>query len=494
LKTLNLCRDPWIPVAGESERKSLLQIFTNRTYRRLSGNPVDKIVILRLLLSIVHAANRIPDTAMWRALTVEQMAENSVRYLEQHQEQFDLGGTHPFLQFPQLAAMGGKTASLGAMMVNIADGNKVVLSGWNQYRGISDAEKAVLLLRSACYACGGKKYDKTLILSSEVEKTPSGPGGTLLGFLGFLHAFLLGDTLLATLRFNLLTEQDIQSLHAYPAGMGTPFWEKMPQGENDDRAREYRQSYLGELFPIDKFLLLQGDGMLRTVGIRYPGHKDGLMDPSLTIFNDGKNIKAVWSRTDEHPWRELTSLLAFLRMDGTRQPFFLSMGLEKMRMSPPEHISIWTGGMAVKSNSGEQYLSGMNDYVESEFSFDPAYLGTQPYARFARMMQNLELQAKQLYACIKGYYAKMNSDAGADNAAQAVSRWWELLETRAQKMLNLAFSGAEEDELSQEEAHCFGILCRLYDESCPHETPRQMTAYVESNPAFQNKPSKKEVQ
>lgn len=157
MESLNLCDYPWIPVAGEKDRKSLIQIFSDSSLRRLSGNPVDKIVILRLLLCIVQASSKLPDNDAWLKLTDEKLAQNALAYLREHHDCFELYGEHPFLQFPKLAEAGGRVDPPGSLLVNISEGNKVVLSHWNLFHGLSEAEKIVLLLRSACYACGGQK-------------------------------------------------------------------------------------------------------------------------------------------------------------------------------------------------------------------------------------------------------------------------------------------------------------------------------------------------
>ena len=99
MKSLNLCDYPWIPVAGEDERKSLIQIFSDSSLRRLSGNPVDKIVILRLLLCIAQASSKLPDNDAWLKLTDEKLAQNALAYLKKHHGCFELYGEHPFTSF-----------------------------------------------------------------------------------------------------------------------------------------------------------------------------------------------------------------------------------------------------------------------------------------------------------------------------------------------------------------------------------------------------------
>ncbi|MBQ7206503.1 MAG: type I-E CRISPR-associated protein Cse1/CasA [Lentisphaeria bacterium] len=482
----NLCSDPWIPIAGSQERKSLIEFFTEPP-SRLSGNAVDKIVILRFLLAIVHAANHIPDAESWRALTPETMAGNARAYLERHRDCFDLYGERPFLQFPQLAKLGGTAASPGSLMVYIAEGNKVMLSDWNRYRGLSEAEKAILLLRSACFACGGKKFDKDLCLSPGVVKG-TGTSGTLLGFMGYLHAYMLGEDLWETLYLNLLSETDLREINAWPDGVGVPFWEAMPSGEADDRADEYRRSYQGQLFPLDKFLLLTDEGVIKTSGISYPNHKNGLVDPALTITSDGKNTRAEWAKTDTRPWRELTALLAFLQSNSRIQPYFLSMGMTKLRMLRVKSCTVWVGGVSVSSNSGEQYLSGMNDYVESEFAFPVECMTEESYQTFCKFMEEVENYAKRLYNCVVGYYKEMGGKENTKSQGErAKSLFWERMEPHAQEIVDLAFADSPDPAaIKRARADWFKRLLQIYEECCPRDTPRQLEAWVECHPGFQS--------
>ncbi len=493
MESLNLCDYPWIPIAGKKERKSLMQIFSEPDLSQLSGNPVDKIVILRFLLCIVHASSPILDNAAWQDLTTAKMAENAKKYLQEHHDCFDLYGEKPFLQFPKLAEIGGEASPVSSLMVSVSEGNKVVFSDWNRFHGISPAETIVLLLRTSGYGCGGKKYDKSLILSPGVEKSASASGGPLLGFMGYLHSYLLGENLLDTLRLNLLTNEEIAETGAFSTGLGTPFWEKMPQGENDPVAQSYRRSYLGELCPLNKFMLLKDNGIIKTDGISYPTLKDGLTDPALTFSGSGKDTKAIWAKTEVHPWRELPALLAFLETTGAKkQPYFLSMGFHKLRKNPPKTIRIWTGGMAVSSNAGEQYLSGTNDYVESSFSFETSYLEEKNFTTYKELMLALNNESKRLYSSVNNYYKLLNSDACSDQAKKAAGIFWDQLDSHAQPILDLAFAETDEEKIQQEKHSWFRILCQIFNDLCPHETPRQMEAWVNTHPEFQNKKTKKE--
>ncbi|MEG2074983.1 MAG: type I-E CRISPR-associated protein Cse1/CasA, partial [Victivallaceae bacterium] len=69
-RLFNLIDEPWIPVVGHQEQ-SLRDIFTKLELPQLAGNAVDKIVLLRLLLSIAHAAIQLEDDDEWEELTPE---------------------------------------------------------------------------------------------------------------------------------------------------------------------------------------------------------------------------------------------------------------------------------------------------------------------------------------------------------------------------------------------------------------------------------------
>lgn len=495
-ENINLLDFPWIPLAARSKPVSLLELWENTTPALLAGNAVEKIVLLRFLLCLAHAANPIRNGMEWKLLTTEDMASRVRHYLLGHRDCFYLYGKRPFLQVPELAKINDSAPlSLGSLQVNVAEGNKVVLTQWNHYRPPSEAEKILLLLRSACFACGGKKFRKDLVLSHGVEKR-SGRMGTLLGFKGYLHTYMWGDTLLDTIRLNLLTEEDVMSWRAFK-GMGRPFWEEMPKGENDARAQEYRKSYQGQLFPLDKFLLLQGEGILATDGIAYPSHKeenDLLIDPALTIREEKKERRTLWTDTTNRPWRSLPSILAFLHADKDQNspPYFASYGLPRVRENTNGNAQacLWVGGVSVSSNSGEQYLSGRNDYVESMISLPIANLNSSGYDTFKKFMEEVESQAQTVYSCVRGYFGEFKDDRGPEFAATAKSSFLEKMETRLERIVALAFdSPAPPDEAKEQNEKSLWKEFRnqVYDSFCPHSTPRQLTAWVEHNPRYPQK-------
>ncbi|MDQ0288265.1 type I-E CRISPR-associated protein Cse1/CasA [Oligosphaera ethanolica] len=481
--TFNLIDNGWIHVQSGNDLQSLRQIFTRLELRRLSGNPVEKIAILRLLLAITHAAVSLPNRKAWLQLSLQDLSDIVCSYLDSWHDRFFLHGEQPFMQFRQLDQ--GKTSPFSVAQLNVATGNKVVLNSWNMPTPIDPPGKVMALLRQSFFACSGKKFDNDIALSPGHAKKPSGTYGTLTGFCGYLHTYLLGETLLDTVKNNLLTDDDLKQLPF--AGLGRPFWEDMPDGELSKRAQGYKSSYQGQLLPMDKFVFLKEDGMVMTEGITYDTYKTGLVDPAITMRQDGKDIKTVWAKTDKKPWRELTALLAFLKLDAiNKSPHFLSMGLEKLAYSQGIVMRFWTGGMQLSSNAGEQYISGMDDYVESEFHI-PISVSTQGgFDFFQQMITELERLAKITYSSVVNYYDILNTEQKVANALVAASKFWEAMEPRAQLILDLAFScSADKQPKIEEEMNVWRkTVLRVYNQSCAKDSARQMTAWVKASPKF----------
>ena len=107
-------------------------------------------------------------------------------------------------------------------------------------------------------------------------------------------------------------------------------------------------------------------------------------------------------------------------------------------------------------------------------------------------MLALNNESKRLYSSVNNYYKLLNSDACSDQAKKAAGIFWDQLDSHAQPILDLAFAETDEEKIQQEKHSWFRILCQIFNDLCPHETPRQMEAWVNTHPEFQNKKTKKE--
>ena len=475
IQKFNLVDEPWLPMEGQG-LLSLHDIFARPDAANPGGSPVQKISTFKLLLAICQAALTPKKESDWESLSPEKLAEAAVSYLEKHKDEFWLYGDKPFLQMP--SAAGAKIASYSAFNPEIASGNTTVLLQSQIQDVLSDAERACLLIRLQGFATGGKKVDNTIVLSPGYEKTKGAPAGPSLGFLGFLHTLVLGDSLRETLWLNLFTEEFVQSMKVFSGGVGTPPWEKNLLGENCPAAQALCSSLMGRLVPMSRFCLLSDAGIHITEGVRHKGYKEGVADPTVSVNFSGKDPKALWVDPDKRPWRNLVSTLSFLKGFSADDFVCPQLRLAISRIRHMETAHIWSGGIRVSSNAGEQYPSGNDDYVDSQTDIPCEYLGETWFVRFAKEMEKLEWLEKALYASVAGYCTALKLEgAKKQKSAQATSVFWQKAEVLSSELIDEC-GQSDPEQLKKLRLRFYGIARTVYDQVCPHETPRQLTAWV----------------
>lgn len=483
----NLVDEPWIPVADHG-RVSLRDIFSNPQYRSLGGNPVQKVALLKLLLAIAQAAATPETEAEWQALGAEGLASRCLAYLDKWHDRFYLYGEQPFLQMP--AIRGAKIQSFGAVLPEVSTGNTTVLSQIQVERRLSDADRALLLLSLMGFALSGKKTDNSVVLSqgyagkrNDKGKASTGKPGPSVGHMGFLHSFLLGASLQQSVWLNLITHSQIRQMGIYPSGLGVAPWESMPAGEDCAVARELRQSMQGRLLPLSRFCLLAVDGLHYSEGIAHSGYKDGMIDPSMAVNYSGKDPKALWADPEKRPWRELTALLSFIDQSGGQgfQSWQLRTGLERAR-DVAKAFAIWSGGLRVSSNAGEQYASGSDDFVESLIWIHSELLGQSWFTQLKVEMDALDGLARNLYGRVMSFFKEQTVD-GSKVAAQATQLFWQLCERDFQSLVD-ACDGSEQAALQRQQLRrrFAGYVQQAFDQFCPRETARQLDAWAKCRP------------
>ncbi len=483
----NLIDEPWIPVVDVG-RASLRQIFTHPEYRALGGNPVQKIAITKLLLAIAQAAATPEDDDAWSALGPDGMAKACMDYLEQWYDRFWLYGEKPFLQFPALE--GSRVLSYGAVLPEIATGNTTILTESQVENPLSDNDRALLLTTLLGFGLGGKKADNSTVLSlgytgktKPTGKPTSGKHGVLIGFMGYLHSFLQSATLQKNLWLNLFSRRQIDSMAFYAEGLGMPPWEEMPAGEDCPVAKRLRNSLMGRLVPLSHFCLLKEEGLHFTEGIVHPTYKEGGIDPSVAVNRTGKNPKTLWVDAEKRPWRQLTALLSFMGQTGKSRfdCYQLSLGLTRARQQE-ESIGVWSGGLRVSSNAGEQYASGSDDFVESMVLLESKALGEEWYAQLNQEMDALETIAKRLYGSVLNYYKQQKLEGG-DYAAMSSNLFWQLAERHFQPLVDACDPDEESAEKRKVLRKKFAMLVTdAFDNFCPHDTARQLEAWAKCRP------------
>ena len=474
-KRFNLIEEPWLPMESQG-LLSLREIFTRPDAANPGGSPIQKIATFKLLQAICQAGATPKTEKDWETLSPEAIASSAIAYLERHKDEFWFYGDKPFLQMPQIAK--GKVVAYGSVNPEIASGNTTVLLQSQIQGELSDAEKACLLLRLQGFATSGKKVDNSIVLTPHYEKTKGAPAGPALGYLGFLHTLVLGERLWQTLWLNLFTEERIGAMKVFADGVGTPPWEKMPEGEECATSQALCSSLMGRLVPLSRFCLFADDGLHLTEGIRHKGYKEGMADPSVSVNMEGKEPKALWVDPGKRPWRSLVSLLSFLQ--GARNDAFvcpqLRLALSRIRRLETAHI--WSGGIRVSANAGEQYPSGTDDYVESLIDIASEDIGEIWFQRFSREMEKLEGLEKALYGAVSGYCAELSVEGSRkQKAAQATSIFWQRAESLSSELIDEC--GEDDPEkLKKLRVRFYAMARGAYDQACPHQTPRQMAVWI----------------
>lgn len=478
----NLIDEAWLPVADVG-RVSLRDIFTHPEYRALGGNPVQKIAILKLLQAIAQAAATPEDEAQWQQLGWQKMADQVCDYLDQWHDRFYLYGSQPFLQMLAIAKAALKPFSVA--LPDVATGNTTVLTQSQSEKILDDADKALLLLVQMGFALAGKKTDNKMVLSEgykgktkENGKGVSSKPGPAVAHMGLLHNFCFGTSLLKTVWLNLFTQVEIAGLTIYPNGLGTAPWQQMPQGEDCAIAKQMKGSLMGRLIPLCRFCLLTDEGLHYSDGINHASYKEGMFDPSIAIDFSGKEAKVRWANPERRPWRELTGLLSFIGQQKSRFDCIqLQLAISKA-MCQTEAIAIWSGGLRVSSNAGEQYVSGFDDMVESLCWLEPGILGEIWFERFKSEMSGLDKLAKMLYGGVMSYCKALLIE-GSNYAARATHLFWQLCERQAQALLD----DCDKPDICHQLRRQFASYSeQVFDQICPHQTARQLDAWAKAKP------------
>lgn len=479
----NLIDEPWIPIVDVG-RVSLRQLFSQPQYRALGGNPVQKIALTKLLLAIAQSAGTPADDREWAELQASGLAEKCLEYLDRWHERFYLYGDKPFLQMPAIKA--AAIQPFGAVLPEVSTGNTTVLTQGQIERPMTDADKAFLVVQLMGFGLGGKKTDNSVVLTpgyqgkvNDKGKPSTGKPGPAMGFLGFLHNFLQGEHLQETLWLNLFTQEQVSSLAIFPYGLGTAPWEKMPSGEYCACAEDLSSSLLGRLLPLSRFCLLAENGVHYAEGISHPGYKEGVADPSVSVDSSGKDPKAIWVDPEKRPWRVLTALLSFLSQSSISKFDCYQLRLCLLRASRcMQTIGLWSGGLRVSSNAGEQYVAGADDFVESVVQLDSAILGEIWYANLQLEMDELDKLSRMVYGASFAYFKSQNME-NKGQAAQASNLFWQLCERRFQDLVDAC--GSIEHAYAMRSIFA-RFVNKAYDTYCPRDTARQLDAWAKNRP------------
>lgn len=504
----NLVDEHWIPVAGKG-LVSLADIFSDSSLSALGGNPVQKIALTKLLLAIAQTAYTPADDEDWKKLGASGMAKKSLVYLREKRDLFWLYGEKPFLQMPALAKLiaARKNAELksaktdgekkeaeekampkfmgSAESPDLPSENNTVLTQNQGSIVLSDAEKAVFLITLMNFALGGKRVEKKLptLTADYSGKSDSAKSAPSLGnHWGYLHSFLTGTKMIDTLWINILTHEQINGYRTWTSKLGVAPWEDMPTGEGCVTAQKLKNSYLGCLVALSRFVFFEKDGIYYVEGIQYPSHKHGWREPTMAISDAKDTLKLLWVNPEKKPWRELTALLSFISNQNTEGFDCQQIRWSLERAKSLDKFSVWSGGLKVRANAGDQSVKQNDDFVESEIQLSSALLGEIPFTQLKQEMDGLNALSKIVYGAAIGFFKAQKAEVeGKKQAAQAANLFWQLCERKFQELVN-ACEDSSGEEVKNIRRVFAGFVNKAYNTYCPKDTARQLDAWAANRP------------
>ena len=477
----NLVYEKWIPIVGKG-KVSLVDVFSDFSIRDIAGNPIQKIALIKLFVAIAQASVRLEDEDDWSRLGSKGLAGKALEYLESNKSCFYLYGDHPFLQMPVLKGFPGTEVQniYYDFLPDLASENDSILRQIQDAKELSDSDKALFIVQLMNYAPGGKRtsFIKPLTPGYSSKSKNANAGPSLGGSFGYLQTCLMGNYLAETVWLNYFTDEDIKGIDPSRILDVRPPWEKMPEGEDDSRARELRVSIYAWLVGLSRFVLLTDNGIIYTEGLQYPKVKEGYFEPFIATRE--KDNSAIYADTAKKPWRSLTALLQAAYESSPEYSckllrVFLGRTLRNIRI-----FSIWSGGLRLRATSGDQSVKQDDDYVESETYFYSEFMQSPDYQRLCNAMKQLESYSIALKKSIKAYAKAMNSSA--DSSKNGDTRYWMSVEPFAQQIIN-ACQHNDADALDSLMRTASGFVIDIYDDVCPHETARQVVEWIKNRPA-----------
>ncbi len=486
-RSFNLVDEPWIPVvdaSGATQKTGLRELFErSEEIVDLAVETLEKISLYRLLVCIAQRALDGPKNECEQREAEGKFVAASLAYLDGWRDRFDLWGDRPFLQIKALESTGRtKTDKLDFAL---ASGNNKTLfdqaateDGRAHEPDWLARKLLVCLAFSPAEPCGVATIDGKIF--EEVKKgklySSCAPCGNIL------LAFPIGKNLRQTIAWNLIP---FDLLKYFPAGVGKPVWE-FDEPSADDAKKTLRDSWLGRLTPISRFVRLEEDGrnMILAPGVKYSQlAENAVREPMATVYADKKNVwKYVRTDPERKPWRQLASMLTWDAKECDGGPLALrNIAALAANAIEDERFGIWTGGVATDNAKIIDVASWSVDIPLTYLADADEMDALQTYEVGVKKS---EIAEKRLVGAVKRYCDSLNSemqkewDRKTSLLVQAKNRFWTALERRVDELLKEA---SQSKELTQwTETLTFEML-DAYEKTCARRTARQIQAFAEGS-------------
>jgi CRISPR system Cascade subunit CasA len=460
---MNLTIDPWIPALRADGRRdlfSLQDLFEHaHEVRDLAVKPHERIALMRLLLCITQAALDGPAEDAWEQC--QPLIQPRVRaYLEKWRSAFELlGDGERFLQVkpgvvasPTPVMEGEGITRLNLSMASGESNATLFDNAASDQREFTSPESALNLLTYQCYS--------PLLGRGYKGRSPCADNS-------MLHTYIIGPSLLDTLRLNLLTLSTIAE--NYSQGFGRPIWEAAPSKKpSEEVQRMLTHSYLGRLVPLARSVWLDSPTRMSLAnGLVYDGFLDsGYREATATVVAAKTKLWILKARTDRAIWRELPAVCVKIRQaDGVSGPLAFRNPL------PDSDVVIWSG--ALISDQAK-----IKDAIEAVYSLPAGMFNDLGRAAYERGVKHADEADQALWKAVSAYAERLKIDKPAYDRAR--QHFWTHVEQHLSSLLELS----RNRDLVTDLPNCaWGNAVRdaaayAFEQSCPRQTPRQIEAYV----------------
>ncbi len=473
-RCFNLIDEKWILTS--SGKVSLFDIFNDDvgSVGNLVGTPLEKISVFRFLLALIQRVWTPKNRDEWKSISLHDMRCMVKEYLNECYDLFWLyDEERPFLQVRSDYEKMLRFKPIHLFRIETSD-NMVITSDLQQTPDdITNEEKVRLLLVALNFALAHKKW-------GDGRKVV--PSAHTVGN-GFVLVNLLGDSLLETLKFNMITREELDNLKMFPYGLGIAPWETDISFENEKELYRLRESYLGILVPLSRLVRFDFNSSNVWIG---PGpvvytNKEEEFDPFWLQIRDS-NGNIIYKKTDVNKGiiKELPALVEY--SNSSVRSFILDSNLGYIyHIASGEYFGMFIGGISFSSQSGGKYISGSDDLLDSTVKFPIEALSKEWLKSFKRDIEFVTELGERLYSSIKQYWLEMNrknkqKKAIAERIAKKASgEFWKVVTAK----LDTIIESSLRENLR--ERFCIELnneTVSLYNTFCPQDTSKQMKVWV----------------
>ena len=501
---MNLATDPWIPVMrtdGKPDTVSLEQAFRDgENIRDLAVRPHERIALMRLFMAVAHAGLNGPrNHADWETCR-DELSNAAVQHLGHHRMAFELfGESERFAQAARLKAVNDEKKLTAAAKLDLAlatgsSTHTLFDNGGAGSRGLTHASLAISLITFQCFSPGSPSA-AALWNGVETRSARGKPasGGKTYGsdapcvLANMLHCLLLGENLLDTIWLNLIDRQTVEATYGANS-WGDVLWKLMPGlPAQEEAVAKATKTFLGRLIPLSRAVHLEpnGLGVLMSNGLEYPAWDGDPAEASATVIVKDKKERGVFAaRLDRAIWRDLPSLAAKHRSDGSRG------ALAWQRFPEDRPCDFWVGALVTDGKAK------VLNTVESVFAL-PANASSDDFLNFyGGGVEFAQRWATAIEKGLSAYRLALGDDIGRVRKRaslmkhRAASHFWTAVEAAVRDVL-IPLAANPPDELKcagpfyldyRRRESRWGPLVRRAAEdafalACPQSSARQAAAY-----------------